>query len=251
LAHSESRCAKLALAFPLIRDLSAALSSAEWLSTQTTAYALYVWQKFAAKTNDASAGFVLTQEKAVSHKLGSVSFSSPIRLDKGVQIENTGAQPLYLSLITSGIEPAGVFSETKKGVLLNVFYEDMEGKRLDASSVNQGKAFVMVAEVINTTNRDQTLLALTQFVPASWELLNKRLNAENVATTYNSDYYDQRDDRITHFFELPVGTKRIFRAEVIAAYEGQYILPSTRCQAMYNREVDASVGGMRVSVLKK
>ena len=240
-----------ALAFPLMKELSEVLSSGEWLSTQSTAYALYVWQKFAARTTDVSGNFVLTQDKAVKHQLGNVMFSSPIQLNNGVQIENTGEHPLYLSLITSGIEPAGVFTETKKGVLLNVFYEDMEGRRLDASSVPQGKAFVIVTEVINTTNRDQTLLALSQYVPASWELLNKRLIAENVATSYNTEYYDQRDDKVTHFFGLPVGTKRIFKVEVVAAYEGKYIMPSTRCQAMYNREVDASVGGMRVSVLKK
>ncbi|MBT4500372.1 MAG: hypothetical protein HOC74_21775, partial [Gemmatimonadetes bacterium] len=62
------------------------------------------------------------------------------------------------------------------------------------------------------------------------------------------EYLDLRDDRVIWFFELDHRTTLDFVVELSAVTVGEFTLPSTRVEAMYNRDFRASRTGGRVVV---
>ena len=96
--------------------------------------------------------------------------------------------------------------------------------------------------------RDYTHLALTEAVPSGWEIFNDRLlgSGDNVDV---NEYTDIRDDRIVWHFNLNKGTAKTFKVKMRAAYEGEFVLPAVKCEAMYDARISASTasGTARVS----
>jgi uncharacterized protein YfaS (alpha-2-macroglobulin family) len=63
-----------------------------------------------------------------------------------------------------------------------------------------------------------------------------------------ADYVDFKDDRVDMFFSLSSGETKRFIVLLNAAYMGEYYLPATQCKAMYNNEVNATIGGGWVKI---
>jgi len=84
-------------------------------------------------------------------------------------------------------------------------------------------------------------MALTEIIPSGWEIYNERIfGRENSIASQNSfTYNDIRDDRSIWYFDLPIGSAKIFKLKLRAAYEGEFILPSIICEAMYDNKVFA------------
>ncbi len=239
------------LAFPLVKELSESLNSAEFMSTQTTAFALNAWQLYAK--NNPLAGklsFKIGGEKANDIIIKNAVYQEDIPLNSfPYRIKNTGEAPLYLSLTNSGIEASGPGTSLQKGVELQVNFTDDQGKTLDPQQITQGTSFNMHTTVSNFSGRDLNFLALSQLAAACWEILNddfgeKSENGENV-------FDDRRDDRIIRYFDLKAGQSKTYTLHLLAAYEGSYLLPAQRCEAMYDNEVMTILPGKKVEVKSK
>ena len=62
---------------------------------------------------------------------------------------------------------------------------------------------------------------------------------------------DIRDDRISWFFDMPAGAKRLdFVVKLQAVTEGTFFLPSAVCEAMYQNDYRAVLAGRTVSVAR-
>ena len=76
-------------------------------------------------------------------------------------------------------------------------------------------------------------------IPSGWEIMNDRLyGGESSKASYN--YRDIRDDRVIWFFDLPKGTSKTFRIKMHASYQGEFILPAVKCEAMYDPHISAN-----------
>ena len=115
-------------------------------------------------------------------------------------------------------------------------------------------------------------LALTQMVPAGWEIRNERMDGGDAlgetlpaeprrpslwwwtpdgspdATRREAEYVDIRDDRLMQYFSLRPGDSIRFRTRLNAAYLGRYFLPGTYAEAMYDNSISAGVNGRWVEV---
>ncbi|PKP52637.1 MAG: hypothetical protein CVT92_07850 [Bacteroidetes bacterium HGW-Bacteroidetes-1] len=241
------------LAFPLIKELSEALGSDEWFSTQSTAYGLYAWQLYAKKhSKKGKTSFVWGQQQSRSIELKAQSLIKDLDVAiPKVEISNTGENPIFVSWMTSGIPASSEFISFEKDITLSVQFLNSQDNPIDINTLEQGTAFSMQVVVYNPGSRKLDYLALNQIVPAGWEIVNSRLYADVNQSTESADYMDVRDDRIVYFFDLMPGSSRTFKTKLIATYEGKFLFPNQRCEAMYDPDKGAAIAGRWIEITRR
>lgn len=236
-----------------VKFITNQLNSNRFLGTQNTAMALRVMSEYVVINNDRLTSFEAktgTQtftgngtQSLYEYKLG--------RDSTQVTIENKGKNPIYVNIgykgINTGIEPALASSNLE----YKVVYKDKVGNLVDITQVKKQTELVAHFTIVNKSrNRSIYNLALNYMVPSGWEIINNRIGFEGDIGLKNIDNFDVRDDRIYYFFNLSAGATLNFTQPFVASYEGNYILPTSRCEAMYNPDVYAFVAGKRVKVVK-
>ena len=91
-------------------------------------------------------------------------------------------------------------------------------------------------------------MALTLAVPSGWEIWNERLMSE--AAAGDLKHLDIRDDRICWYFGMKAGETREFAVRLRAAWCGEFVLPATVCEDMYDTSCRAVLSNRRVKVVK-
>ena len=159
----------------------------------------------------------------------------------GADVKNLSDGSIYATLITSTVAEFGARNEAhNNGINLGVTYTSSDGKVLNPAEIPQGTDFTVTITVGNTSSmRDYTNLALTEVVPSGWEIFNDRLFGSGESRTGYS-YRDIRDDRIIWYFDLARGRSKTFRMKMHAAYEGEFTLPSVKCEALYDSRISAN-----------
>ena len=236
----------------LIDDIPAAMDVAQeiakymsggWYSTQEAAFATKAMSGLAAKVNTGNISADVTQA-GKSFPVKSAKSVTGRALDTqtgGADVKNTSDGSLYATLITSTVAEFGTRNEAhNNGISLGVTYTSSNGKVLNPAEIPQGTDFTVTITVGNTSSmRDYTNLALTEVVPSGWEIFNDRLFGGGESKTGYS-YRDIRDDRVIWYFDLSRGKSKTFRIKMHAAYEGEFSLPSVKCEALYDARVSAN-----------
>ena len=187
-------------------------------------------------------------EKAVSIDGG--SFAMELDPGKG-SVVLTNASPsgkVYLNLLGKQRPAATEMPEAQSsGVKVTVRYFDAKGKSKDVSELRQGEEFfaeLTVSEL--TTVSASSHMALTFSLPHAWEVASSRLYSDSPGN--EGDYTDIRDDSVRWYFSLPAGSQKTFRVRIRASYEGDFLLPQTVCEDMYNPRYRCMTEGGRVNV---
>jgi alpha-2-macroglobulin len=127
------------------------------------------------------------------------------------------------------------------------------GVGINPNILEQGTDFVVEITLRNTGLRgDLKELSLSQIFPSGWEIANARMLSVTSAAAQNSsvpEYQDIRDDRVYTYFDLPANTAQTYRIQLNAAYNGDFYLPNTLCEAMYDNSVAAKKTGGWVKVV--
>ena len=167
-------------------------------------------------------------------------------------VKNTSDGPVYVRMTTvSRAAPGETVAAKSSGIDLSVRYVLSDGSLINPASLRQGTGFTAIIHVANrSVSDDYSNLALTQMIPSGWEIVNERMTGQDTPSAGRYDYLDIRDDRNIFYFSLPRGTYKEFRVRLRAAYEGQYILPSITCDAMYNAGVYARTASGKASVTR-
>ena len=233
-------------------DVSKAVGSG-WYSTQEAAFSAKALAIVAAKSGSGTIDAQVTQ----GGNMEPVKSAKPVSLVKvdtgagGIDLKNDSKASLYATLVTSTVAAAGEKTLAKaNGLGLNVAYTTLDGKVLNPTEMVQGTDFTATITVSNTSGvRDYTNLALEEMVPSGWEIFNDRLHGEG-GNGGQYTYRDIRDDRIIWSFDLPKGTSRTFKVKLHAAYEGEFILPAVKCEAMYDSRISACTSSGTAKVTK-
>lgn len=243
-------------AAPLVKKISAQLSSTTWLSTQTTAYGLLAIAKYSGGASGKSIKYNYT----LNGKQSGDQFSQkPLKLDEltaketgnKLELKNTTGHLLYVRLILSGKPKNGSETASEQGLAMKVDYTDLQGKPIAIGRLTQGTDFYAVVTVEHKSLLNHLdNLALSQVFPSGWEISTSRLN-EATATTDAADYQDIRDDRVYSYFSLLAKKSKTFRIKLNAAYLGKFYLPSVSCEAMYNASIHARTKGQWVEVVEE
>lgn len=248
-----------AKAAPLVKEVSKALSSGYWMSTQTTAYCLIAVSKFAL-------GSGASTEMRYNVKINS---AAPIALNtklpvkqidmqlKGatagnLSVTNNGTGILFARVILEGIPETGDQTAIDNDLKVTVNYTTMHGKTIDVTKLEQGSDFIAEVQITNPGVRGEYLqMALSQIFPSGWEIHNTRMDdAESVIKSDYPTYQDIRDDRVYTYFNISPNKTKTFRIVLNAAYIGRYYLPTIYCEAMYDNTINSRKPGKWVEVVK-
>ena len=243
-------------AFAAVQRISRQLSSGQWHSTQSTAFALMaVSHTMLQDRTDRSMRFALTidgkgGEQVSTKAIVQREVSAP-GVAHDITVSNLGKSPLYLRVIRKGIPLAGEEMESASGILASVRYEDASGSTVDVGRVAQGEDLVAVVSVSHTgVLPDVQQLALTQVFPSGWEIRNIRMEGTDLsATGWQPSYQDLRDDRVQSYFDLPRGKSVTLRVPLNAAFTGRFYLPGINVEAMYDHTIRSRTKGQWVEVV--
>ena len=261
----------------LIEDVSADLSSGDWFSTQSLSFALVaVAQNTGAKpfkgfSFDYAAGKTRQTIQGES-PLANLALPAPAATGLPLEVKNTSDRKLYVTAAMRATPASGEEDVSANGLNVSVVYSNAEGKTLDVGRVTQGSDLIAQVTVQNVGKRWLDNLALTQLVPAGWEIRNDRL--ENVPTEGDrsqadgslrrfwwvpgqwrndtmrqAEYTDIRDDRVQRYFSLGPGEQIFFETRINAAYLGRFYLPGASIEAMYDAKQHARLKGQWVEVV--
>ncbi|MFV0581495.1 MAG: alpha-2-macroglobulin family protein [Parabacteroides gordonii] len=241
----------------LTRDISKVLSSDDWLSTQSTAFALVSLSEYMGKykvsgTMDFSYACAGKSDKVSTTK----NIWTEVLLDKAgtsasVELKNTGKSTLFARVITEGIPAQGKEEAYANGISLAVSYTDQDGRAVNVADLPQGTNFIAVVTVKNPTARGINNVVLTEIFPAGWEILNTRFLNEGATDnkTIGVDYQDIRDDKVYSYIDyLPSGRQVTVKINLCAVYPGRFYLPPVYCEAMYDNLTRANTEGKEVIV---
>ncbi|MDF9798653.1 uncharacterized protein YfaS (alpha-2-macroglobulin family) [Catalinimonas alkaloidigena] len=242
----------------LFRRISSALSNDDnWMSTQTTAFALMATTKFAENMElgeGINASIEIDGQPAINLQSELSVVQRPIamngRSEHNVKVVNQGEGELYARVILRGRPALGNETMLSNGLQMKMVYKGINGEALEIEDIKQGTDFVAEVMVHNPgTNGDIQQLALSHIVPSGWEILNTRLlDMEQFNQQSAYDYQDIRDDRVYTYFDLAAGERKTFRIMLNASYEGRFYQPSIYCEAMYDNTINAGLEGMWVEV---
>ncbi|MDO5607554.1 MAG: MG2 domain-containing protein [Capnocytophaga sp.] len=235
-------------------EIAEKLSSSEWMSTQTTAYALYAMTQYIAVNGKGKQMiFAYTDKgKTESIKTEEPIFSKEVSLSanaKTVSFKNESQQTLFAKIISSGKLDVGQELAVQNGLSIQVEYRDGNGKLIDENRLPQGSEVNISIRVANLTNEYVENIALTQIIPSGWEIVNVRYTDYGGEQT-SLDYTDYRDDRANFYFSLPSKTQKTIRLKANASYAGRYYLPGTYAEAMYDNRYNTRTAGKWVEVIR-
>lgn len=248
----------------LYNEIARAVSSNRWYSTQTTAYSLMALSKYAEAVG--KQGTKLTGTMAVGDSDPStIEFTETVEVipittvgQEQLVFKNTADIPLFVSLQWEGIPRRGNIEPEQSRLYLDVSYYDEQGNAVDIRQLQQGDSIYAVYRVSQEQYDSISELALVQVLPAGWEIENLRLLDQDLpqwTEGYNlghEEYVDIRDDRIMWFFDMDSWVDNYdFIVKLNAVTVGQFYLPPTLLEAMYNNDYKVTTEGRYVEVLSK
>jgi uncharacterized protein YfaS (alpha-2-macroglobulin family) len=240
-------------ALSLARNLAKAFSGSEF-TTQESAFASIALGRLSMKVNRGSLKAIITQKMITKQvDVPSAVFSYPANTKVGeIAVKNTSSAPIYASFVTSVQtrfdQPVRAKSS---GLSLYVRYFGPNGQRINPLSIRQGTDFSASVTITNTRSaEDYTNLALTWKIPSGWEIYNERMLGVATDNDNSFTYNDIRDDRSIYYFYLPKHSSKTFTMKLRAAYLGEFILPSIKCEAMYEPKINACTSSGHTSVTK-
>jgi uncharacterized protein YfaS (alpha-2-macroglobulin family) len=163
---------------------------------------------------------------------------------------------VFCELEWNGVPLEPDLSEISKNLNLSVEWLNDDGKPIDPVRLKQGTVFWGHFTVGRTAPSRIDNMALVQVLPSGWEIENIRLSGEDLPAWVTAmhlnrfDYQDLRDDRVMWFFDFePYQTSSAdFLVKLNAVTAGEYTLPPTLCEAMYDANYQARKGGRKVVV---
>jgi uncharacterized protein YfaS (alpha-2-macroglobulin family) len=244
-------------AFQVLKEISEDLNNDEWYSTQSTAWALMAYMKYARTVSASGTGEAKVKidfnGKVTENRVATPAITVT-RLDQkagtnSLVVENTSDRPVYVNLVRNGIPSVTDETRVDKGLVMKLSYLDTRLRPVNEQSFVQGTDFIMAVNVTNTTVSKVDNIALTEMVPSGWEIQNTRMyEAEYGIKESQYDYRDFRDDRVNTYFGLNPGETKTFVVVLTAAYKGDFMQPSIWCEAMYTPNCYSRIPGTRVKI---
>lgn len=240
-------------AFAMANKLAGAMSSGQWMSTQTTAFCLYAMSKFAQANGTGGVDVQYTVQGKASDIQTNKTFASrilPVSSSNQVTVRNNRKGSLYVKVIYSGILPVGEEQAVQRGLSTDIVFKDRGGKAINPSSLTQGTEFVAEVKISNMKGEYVDNVALTQIIPSGWEIVNTRFTDFGEFAENKVDYTDIRDDRTNFYFSLRANEIKTFRILLNASYPGNHYLPGVQAEAMYDNSFLARTKGQWVKVAR-
>ena len=250
-------------AYTLFNSIAKRINENTWYSTQTLGYNLTALGKYYVKNKDLFAVdnelscYVEFEDKTRKNININDNTSNTVlenRFGERVKVffkKSKKLKQLYLSLNWSGVIRDEKIENVSDNIYVSRKFKNSKGKLINPELVSQGDVINCEITVRLKTNLLKENIALVQALPAGWEIENERLTGgKNTSSKY--DYMDIRDDRIMWFFSLNGrANSKTLKFKVRAVTCGEFLLPPTYCEAMYDNNYKAVLKGHKVKVTEK
>jgi len=161
----------------------------------------------------------------------------------------------YVTLSWDGVPLKDERDAYQKNLQLTVAWYDEHGKTVDPQTTRQGSTLYGRFSVKNAGPASEVNeVALVQLLPSGWAIDNLRLNntlLPDWVRTWNINketYQDIRDDRVMWFFNLKGSETLDCVVKLTCVHAGDFWLPATLTEAMYNSDYSAKTSGRSVHV---
>jgi uncharacterized protein YfaS (alpha-2-macroglobulin family) len=263
---------------PLLEDVAGQLTDGSWYSTQSVAFALVAvaqntgTKPFSGFSFDYLLGGTSKQTVASTAPLAHIKLTRQGANDSPLTLVNTSDRKLYATVAVRAIPRSGEEDASANGLQLDIRYSDADAKAIDVRRVAQGSDLIAQLTIKNIGKRPLDNLALSQLVPAGWEIRNDRLEGVEGRGERNkekqpaaqfwwvpsewrnhalrtAEFVDIRDDRVQRYFSLSPGESIFFETRLNAAYLGRFYLPGASVEAMYDATQHARQKGQWIEVV--
>jgi len=221
------------------RHLVEQLRKEYYLSTQENVFSLLALGKVARAANATSGTATLYAD---GKKIGSTdgqpfTVNSHDYAGKQLSIKVSGKGGFYYSWQLAGISSDGTIKQEDSYLRVRRTFYDRNGHEISGNTFRQNDLVVVCLSIETEHNTDVDNVAITDMLPAGFEIENTRLNEmPNMSwmkTDDQPDYIDIRDDRINMFTKVS-SRKRNFYYMVRAVSPGTYQLGPVQADAMYD-----------------
>ena len=221
-------------------------------TTQENAFALMAIGKQAKRAGKSNVTAQVTAEGKV---LGSFA-GSDLQLtndiaDKTLTISTKGSGLLYYSWELSGIRQRPLAGSDDSYLKVRRRFLDRDGREISGNNFRQNDLVVVEIAVESTGGKMIENVAVTDLLPACFEIENSRLVTERQFTWMKArstpEYIDVRDDRIS-FFTALTGKTSYFYYTLRVVSQGIFTLGSVSADAMYNGLFHSSSGSGKVTI---
>jgi hypothetical protein len=236
----------------LLRAISSELKTQRYLSTQETAFAMLAIGKHARKIAGSNVTAKVSMDGRIigDFKGSDLSIQNDI-FNKSVLINAQGSGNLYYFYELSGIPVSQKNRDEDNYMKVRRRFLDRNGNVLSGNSFAQNDLVVVEITAQATTGMSIENVAITDILPACFEIENSRLVAErDMSFTKNRstpEYTDIRDDRISFFTTLSTVPKTFYYTIRVVS-KGSFVLGSVSADAMYNGEYHSYSGSGKVTV---
>lgn len=230
------------------------LSSQNWYSTQETAFALLAMSKMVLKNGGKSLDLSFVQNgKEIKVKTDRAIAQRKIAvtsLDETIVVNNNQGNTVYATLTQLGKLPVGEEMPQQQNLQLTVNYTDRGGNAINIDELRQGTEFQAIITIFNGSDDAVEHVALTHIVPSGWEIVDTSFASGDGGAVAQADYKDTRDDRTHLYFDLGARKSKTFAISLNASFLGQYYLPGTQAEAMYDDSYQARNKGRWVNIVQ-
>ena len=243
-------------AIKLAKEVAEDLSSNNWMSTQTTAYSLLAMSQYALKNGGVdgiNTNYIFNKVSGEASTSKSLLAKDLVALqqENSLKITNKNNGVVYVRVLNKGILPVGEEKVFQKNLEASIVYKTKDGARIEPDNLSQGTNFIAEIKIKNSTSETLENVALTQFIPSGWEIVNTRFtDFGNSTRSSNVDYTDIRDASISNYFTLKKYETKTFNVLLNASYLGEYYLPGVQVEAMYDNDYIARTQGRWIKVVK-
>lgn len=239
----------------LARRLGQQVRSARYLNTQESAFSLLALGKLAT----ANTGNVQAQITAGGSNVG-VFGGKDLTVTRGIagkalNIRATGAGNLYYFWQMQGLSATGEVEEKDNILKVRKQFYNQDGNLIKDKVFRQNDLVVVKVTVATTDGSSVENVALTDMLPAGFEIENPRLTSSSPAVSWiknasTPDHFDIRDDRINLFTTASRKTKTFYYL-VRAVSRGNFKMGPASADAMYNGEFYSYNGSGTIKIVKR
>lgn len=161
----------------------------------------------------------------------------------------------YYWKIEGSKKGASVFiSNQDQGLAVRREWYNTAGRRIMTPVFNQGE--LVVCRIHLKAKQSAENIAITDLIPAGFEVENTRLSENDYSWIRNADVndfdnHDVRDDRVNVFVSMSSGETRSFDYLVRAVNQGKYMMPPITAEAMYDAAIHSRRSGAVIRIVGK
>ncbi|WP_158546174.1 alpha-2-macroglobulin family protein [Adhaeribacter pallidiroseus] len=235
----------------LARHLSGELRSNRWFNTQERAFALLALGKLSRRGQGNATAKVYQNGKLIASFTGR-PLTITNKLNQGnLSIRGSGQGTLYYFWDVEGISQSGSYKEEDSFLQVRKTFLDRNGNKITGNLFRQNDLVVVRLALQTQDGRSIPNVAITDLLPAGFEIENPRLSSERELTWARDlsvpDHIDIRDDRI-NIYTTATAKPKYFYYQVRAVSPGTFQMGPVGADAMYNAEYHSYSGGRVVRV---